>query len=729
MSVNDQNTGAQSKMETEIKIDHNDKFLKWFEIMQCIYNESNCVKNIISAVSDGLGDHAAREIIRAGIKSFSKDHSNDDSKIISKIRQQFELSQLQNHKPEKVSTSDDNIDYSSFQNELFGISDVSCYIFQYLDLKSRLRCKNVNLTWLYNACNPASYYHLNLDDFIHYHVDEIENDLNKFEYVNENMFVRSEDELVKLIKQSNGNIRKLTLCQWPHSHGQLFSSMVNNLTKLESIEVMQSYGDESGNSTVFDRFYDIGYPAVVENLLSINRESLKSVKLFGYKKNDSMLAYATMENIFQRMQTIFFPKLSTFSINFLISPDMLPINISQPLWRNHTNLRTVQLERVKFTDDFFKHLIKNKDLLANIETLVLHQFRNNDYQFKMFPAAMAKLTNIMHLDLHCGISNQKLICMLSKLPQASKIKTLKLQCGYVSKYSTAADSYNCHNVNNKQYNFDQLEKLHLDCDNISELKQIFKVVFKPNTISNIEQLAVGCSVNALVADLLKLDNNHNEPPKEDTISRSVLLPHLKYIECEKLTDKTDEKYTDIIIKVIKNINHCLDLFTTGACLGCEQNRLITFDLGRADIDMQSLFQLENTAADEIEHDDHKNSNYVSASKDNHQDLKKISKLTMFLEQLISLNKKDNVDCKWVCRKVSKFRHKEYNFDSIIEQMKQFNMLSSSDVQYYPMKDSTYRVDNGCTFGCYSLFNEKIRFEQDYYNIYFITQSNWSRPRK
>ena len=336
MSANDENTAVAY-------VDSNDEFLKRLEIMQYINNDSNKLGNIISVVSNELGDKATREIIRAGVESYAEENWN----TISRLHKQFKLSQLQNRRnTEKASKTDDNDnhdDYGLLQKEVFGITDVSCYIFQYLDLKSRLRCKNVNLTWLYNACNPASCYHLNLDDFIHYDHDEFENEFSRTEYINEDMYVQCEDELTKLIQQSNNNIRKLTLCQWPKTDNQLFSSMINNLTKIESIEIMQSYGDEF---TINNRFYclfDPKYPAVVENLLSINHESIKCIKIFSYQSGDVLSTmYSSMEEIFQRMRKLVFPQLLTVSIDFAITPEMLPTNIAQPQWRNQTNLKMVQ---------------------------------------------------------------------------------------------------------------------------------------------------------------------------------------------------------------------------------------------------------------------------------------------------------------------------------------------------------------------------------------------------
>ena len=98
---------------------------------------------------------------------------------------------------------------------------------------------------------------------------------------------------------------------------------------------------------------------------------------------------------------------------------------------------------------------------------------------------------------------------------------------------------------------------------------------------------------------------------------------------------------------------------------------------------------------------------------------------MFLEQLIYLNKNDNIDCKWVCKK--KVRGTEYDFDGIIQQMIQLNIVSSIDVQHYTMQDLEYKKKD-IKFGCYSLFDQKICFEQDYQYVNIITRSKWSRDR-
>ena len=738
----DQKTDVPSKIEMD-----KDDFLKWFETIQYISNESHSIHDIISVMSNELGGKEIKAIICAGIQSYSED--NDSSNIVSRIHKQFELSQLQNIKSETFSKRDDNTDDCFLQNEVFDISDVSCYIFQYLDLKSRLRCKNVNLTWLYNACNPAAYYHLNLHDFICCDYDEYRNDRGEYDCMNEKTFIRGEKELTKLIQESNGNIRKLTLCQWPNENAQLFSSMVKNLTKLESIDIVQPEGEEieandDDEEMLFGKFWDQNYPTVVENLLSISRESIKSVKMFAGRISTnisgSIFAYSTMQEIFTRMQKLLFPKLTCFSINCAISHKLLPINISQQLWMNHSNLKTVEFRSIEFEDDFFKDLMKNEVLMANIETLILID-SSDESECKMFPVLLAKLTNVMHLELqlNCGMSSDELICMLSTRSQASRLKSMVLRC------RSLYNQYNHHHddsstvVNYNQqytYTFDKLEKLDVDCANISKLKQIFNVVFKPNTISNIEHLTVQCSANTLITTLLRFDHAYDDNDDQSHAianspkSRNILLPKLKYVKCSSLTDNTIEREEDHgnAIKIMKNISHWLDLYATSHDQ-CDKHSddddephtstLIALDMGTTSvaIDMDRLFHFESEEEGMTK----------TGDDDDHKDSKKLSQLsTMLLKELIHLNRYNNVDCNFLCDKGS--GDIRYDLDPVIEQMKKLNMVSSNDVQKYirsNITNSRYRVI-GPNYSCYSLFNHKISFEQDYFYVNIVTQSKEKR---
>ena len=51
--------------------------------------------------------------------------------------------------------------------------------------------------------------------------------------VSKNVHNCGEKELTKLIKKPNGNIEKLTLCQWPGDNAQLFASIQNKLTQIK----------------------------------------------------------------------------------------------------------------------------------------------------------------------------------------------------------------------------------------------------------------------------------------------------------------------------------------------------------------------------------------------------------------------------------------------------------------------------------------------------------------
>ena len=649
-------TGKYTKM---------DDLLEWIETIQYIENDSNPIQDIISVLSNVLGDQGIRKVIHKGIRCYSQD--TDDPNIASSIHQALVSSKLENKK-RKADHNDKNMDNNNpLQNQLFRISDVACHIFKYLDLKSRLRCKNVNLLWLYNACNPASYYHLNLNDFIRYNYDCYEH-RGEDVYINKKMFIHGEKELTKLIKKSNGNVRKLTLYQWPDDDAELFASMENKFTQLESIEISvneeEHLREYEYSDLVFNDFLDDNYPTIVCNLLSKNRESIKSIKIFGLRLFPEEVP-DTIKNIFGAMEKLLFTKLSCLSIDS--SLEILPIDISQPIWRDHCNLRTLILKKVPLDYCFFEDLMQNETLLANVETFVLH---THD---EMIPEVIAKMTNIINLDFKYG--GDEWFHVLRKMPQASKIKSLTLRGKSITATNvegTTGDRYQDKCV----YDFNKLEKLHIKSDKVQLLQGIFDIVFKSNTISRIQQLIVECSANTLVTRLLNIDDN----------SRKIALSNLKYIKCKKIRDEQNTQNKDNMIQVMQNITQWLDL------LRADKHHVRVFDLGSSEYDgLRNIFELKT------DEDEKKLCNFAQT----------------FLKQLINLIKNDNVDCTWYA--FTRLRNL-YDFGVTIEQMTKLNMVSSNDVKHYT------KLNGENEFDCCSLFNERICFEQDAVYLRIITKS-------
>ena len=672
MSLNDQNnhlTAGQTKVG----------FLAWLETIQYIENDSNSIQDIVSVLSSALEIKDVRAIIRKGIKVHSKDMENES--IISNIHKELESSQLTNKKAaEGCVQNKSNNNHKPLHNQVFRISDVACHIFKYLDTKSRLKCKNVNLLWLYNACNPASYYHLNIYDFICYKYEEFEY-YDDYIYTGTQMFVRCEPELRNLITKSNGNIRKLTLCQWTKVNAKLFSSMVDKLTRLESIEIMEHEDEWCGTNEgyVFSEFFDENYPRVVLDLLSNNRESIKSIKIFNFHSDE---VSAAMDQICEEMQNLLFPKLSFLTLD--CPSEIPPVDISEPLWMNHSNLKVLDfIFYNKSWEEFFQDLTTNAVLLSNVETFKLHGCKAT-YD-EIFALLIGKMKNIIHLDFNCDVPMDQWIFMLTKLPQASSIKSLTLQEEYHCRdrrWRFAADVSDA-----KRYDFSQLESLTVKADDVLRLKSVFKQMFefKSNPISNIEQLTVACSANKLVSDLLGVYQ-----PSTKSGPRKIFLPKLKYIKCKNISEK---RYSNYILQAMKNISGWLD---TREHHNCKVN---AFDLG--------------SEKNWCNHEFFKYNDYQAD--------KNLSKFAqMFLEQLLSLNKSDNVVCTWRENKYGR----EYDFGVIVEKMKQLNMVSSSEVRHYTMISST-RDKPDTEFKCCGLFNQRLCFEQDHENIKIILKAKFT----
>ena len=113
-----------------------DDLVEWIETIQYIENDSNSIPDIILVLSNVLGDKRMRTVHK-GIRSYSQD--TKDENIGSTIHKQLISSQPQSKKTKQ------NDNDKKMPSQVFRISDVACHIFKYLDLKSRLRAKNVNL--------------------------------------------------------------------------------------------------------------------------------------------------------------------------------------------------------------------------------------------------------------------------------------------------------------------------------------------------------------------------------------------------------------------------------------------------------------------------------------------------------------------------------------------------------------------------------------------------------
>ena len=141
--------------------------------------------------------------------------------------------------------------------------------------------------------------------------------------------------------------------------------------------------------------------------------------------------------------------------------------------------------------------------------------------------------------------------------------------------------------------------------------------------------------------------------------------------------------------------------------------------------MRKLFSFKNDKGESVTIDGSSSYEYDSDGighdriKNGYKGEKKLCKFAKeFLQQLIDLTKNDNVDCTWSADK----RCKEYDFGVIIEQMKQLNMVSSNDVKHFTMKASNYYGTPEREFDCYSLFNQRIYFQQDYNNLQIVAKS-------
>ena len=654
----------------ETKISYlKDDFFQWLETIQYIENDSNSIQDIVSVLSSALGDKWVRAIIRKGIMLHSKDMENEN--IIPNIHKELESSQLTSKCSENKGGNDEKL----LHNQVFRISDVACHIFKYLDTESTIRCKNVNLLWLYNASNPASYYHLNIYDLICYKYESFSR-YEYHQYINKQMFVRCEKELNKLINKSNGSIRSITLCEWPQTNRTLFSSMVDKLTRLESIEIVDHEEETLYNceERVFDGFFDENYPRVVLDLLSNNRESIKSIAI---NVGDCCMSPPGIE-IFQKMNTLLFPKLSSMII-YCPSSNILPIDISQPLWMNHCNLKMICFKNVQFPQDFFQKLTTNDVLLHNIETFILH---GSEVNFdKIFQSLIKKMTNIEHLDFSCNISLNQWISMLIKLPQASTIKSLTLKHnkpGFEYRDSKAHQPrWTATGDDGNVYYFKGLQSLTVKTDDVLEVKPLLESVSKCelNGTSNIKQLTVECSANSLVSDVLSIKHH----PLEHNVYRKPFLSKLKFVKCESIREQIfgEIESTNDMLQAMKNISQWLDTRERHNCA------IKAFDLGSFNY------------CDEFFKD------Y------NYEGCKKLSKLARtFLDESLSLNKNDNVDCTW---RVGNNDEKRNLGGSIVEQMKQLSMVSSTQVKHYTIA-LWYQPD--IKFECYSLFNQRMCFEQD-----------------
>ena len=65
---------------------------------------------------------------------------------------------------------DIDVEYSV---QVFEIQDLMCGIFEYLDLRSLVRCSLVNISWLYASYNPSSIFRLNTNDLYFTKIDNV----------------------------------------------------------------------------------------------------------------------------------------------------------------------------------------------------------------------------------------------------------------------------------------------------------------------------------------------------------------------------------------------------------------------------------------------------------------------------------------------------------------------------------------------------------------------------
>lgn len=359
----------------------------------------------------------------------------------------------------------------------------------------------------------------------------------------------------------------------------------------------------------------------------------------------------------------------------------------------------IHFDSVSFDDDFFRRLKKNETLLANIETLILHRI---EYETNI-AVVMAKMTNIINLDLNCNIFINEWVDILRKLPIASRIKSLTLENRdeihkHPASMSNTADS-------NVVYTFNNLQRLHVKSGDAPELKQAFESIFTSNIISNIQQITVDCSANAFVTDVLAIGINDESKTSQST---QFSLPNLTYIKCNGIRDTLSRTDKDNMIQVMKNITNWLDLLSASKChnknviksfnIESEKSNSNNYDRRGEDGGIHKIFKPQNERSE-------------SAQKSRFA--------TRFLKQLIKLNKNDNVDCTWYGRKEGK---EDKDLGIVVERMKQLKIISANDVKQYTITSSFDGPDR--TFDCYSLFNQRICFEQDCYGVRIITKSKY-----
>ena len=442
----------------------NYNFLTKFELLSALHCKSNSIHIICEAIEKATSTEIVRNIIQRGIESYLD--KTKDFRFIATVHNEFQKQSLiKNHNANAVAKR--NSQSSHICNSVFGIENLSCKIFGYLDFQSSLRCMHVSKQWLYDSLNPSSSYHLNTHD-ISKHLNfrrlvilpDFNCDISRFKNIaslQTQYWVASNNEIFATLKTFL-NIKNLSIAVINHTsksnYIQILSKIVdNNCHGVEKVSLYRhgaKYTTLGLLASVVAASFRLLFNVNIINLTQLHFNGLK-LNFFCVNGDINKIEILTIENCILDLK--FWSDLS--------DPQCILSNIKKLVLKNN---KIQRLDNLKTIRTKYVELIAQK--LINIESFICLQsafFRpqvseasNSSKPFQLnrqivFGGNM-KLSQEREEHISCGYITS---CLLSQLV-GNKLKTLDIDI--IPQFAHIRNN----NQQQKQQSFDQIKKCNFE---------------------------------------------------------------------------------------------------------------------------------------------------------------------------------------------------------------------------------------------------------------------------
>ena len=357
----------------------NYNFLEIFQSLRFIKDES-IPRSIIQRSLESLSSDQFRSIISLGVAAhFSK---TKDFDVISTLHGNLKQDASINVARDNNNTDGRNANINTIK--VFSIEDLVCNIFQYLNLKSLIQCRNVNVNWLYCSYNPSSIYRLNISELCKN--VRIETDRRRYR----ERELREYQLRASSYKHSHGtwqyfyhgcnildykNVSRIKLREWDKTVHYYFQHLAK-FNNIREIEIDSHY--------LSQRTKEFHYQDTVSSMIKNNANKIEAIKIREHVATNNYRLIDYDENV-NEMSTI----MKTFSKQVkLINLKELDISDSvihrfSCLSNKENKFERISLRNVYTSQLFWCDLsIFHSSYLSNLRKMVFvtHQLseRNND---------------------------------------------------------------------------------------------------------------------------------------------------------------------------------------------------------------------------------------------------------------------------------------------------------------------------------------------------------------